>query len=166
MNPWLSRFAVIAVALPACRPSPLVTAPVTTSASTPAQGYAGRGRAIEDADITTALLNALKDDSALSGAVVRVTTWKGIVELSGTAPSLLARERATRHAEILRGVRSVVDRIAVEHAAIEDGALTRDIGEARRECDLARRARRGVGRQRIERGFRRHQRRILAGQRL
>ena len=144
MNPWLSRFAVIAVALPACRPSPLVTAPVTTSASTPAQGYAGRGRAIEDADITTALLNALKDDSALSGAVVRVTTWKGIVELSGTAPSLLARERATRHAEILRGVRSVVDRIAVEHAAIEDGALTRDIGEALERDPATRDAQLGV----------------------
>lgn len=48
MNPWLSRCAVIAVARPACRPSPLVTAPVTTSGSTPAEGSAGRGRTTED----------------------------------------------------------------------------------------------------------------------
>lgn len=129
MSPASLRFvAVSVIALGGCTPSPLVTAPTVTSATAP-EPPAGVARTV-DADITAALARALSGDRALSGAVVHVSTWQGIVELSGTTPSLLARERATLHAEMLRGVRSVVDRLVVEHTRVADGGLARDVRQA------------------------------------
>ena len=54
----------------------------------------------------------------------------GIVELTGSVDNVLAKERATRRAELVKGVRAVSNRIVVRAPAIDDEVLVRDVKEA------------------------------------
>ena len=91
---------------------------------------------IADPDITDQVENAFIFDPAVPFDTLDVTTDKGIVTLTGSVSNLLARDRATRLAETVRGVRSVINRIPVEpvpdHSASElaqavQDALTYDV---------------------------------------
>lgn len=58
---------------------------------------------------------------------IDVKVNRGIVTLSGHAESLLARERATRLTETVRGVRSVVNTVVVEPAVpVPDSEVSTD----------------------------------------
>jgi osmotically-inducible protein OsmY len=77
----------------------------------------GSGHGVEyvaDSAITDRLETEFWFDPAVPFNTVDVSTERGIVSLTGEVNNLLARERATRIAESLRGVRAVVNRIAVE----------------------------------------------------
>ncbi len=69
---------------------------------------------LADTDITEHVESQLFLDPAAPFDTVDVTTSKGIVTLTGTAPSLVGRKRAARIASTVRGVRSVINRIEVE----------------------------------------------------
>jgi hyperosmotically inducible protein len=69
---------------------------------------------VEDAAITTHVNGAIAKDTALSALHVDVDTHEGHVSLSGQAPSIDARDRATRLAAGVDGVKSVDNRLEVK----------------------------------------------------
>ena len=58
---------------------------------------------------------------------VDVSTSQGIVTLSGSVDNLLAKERAVKIAESIRGVRGVIDRITVTPVSRPDADIRKDI---------------------------------------
>jgi len=69
-----------------------------------------------DAEITDAVEDELRDDAAVPAARIDIETADGVVTLTGRVDDLLAKERACRVAQAMRGVRSVVDLVEVrEH---------------------------------------------------
>ncbi len=68
---------------------------------------------IADSDISNHIESEYLFDAGVPMYAIDVRTDKGIVTLTGTVNNLLASERATRIAETVRGVRSVINRINV-----------------------------------------------------
>ena len=85
---------------------------------------------LEAQDITYAIEAELLLDSAVAAHLVDVNTVDGIVTLTGSVDNVLAKERATKIAETVKGVRSVVNNILVKPVVREDSAVERDIREA------------------------------------
>lgn len=71
------------------------------------------GSAVEDAAITASVNAELAKDPKLSSFRIDVDTANGAVKLSGTAPDLESRERATRLASNVKGVTNVDNRLEV-----------------------------------------------------
>ncbi len=71
------------------------------------------GGALSDAGITAGVNAELAKDQALSALRINVDTTAGHVVLRGTAPSTLARERATTLAAAVKGVNSVDNQLEV-----------------------------------------------------
>jgi hyperosmotically inducible protein len=69
--------------------------------------------AARDAAITAAIKTQLSLDNDLSALRIDVDTQRGHVTLGGAAPNTLARERATRIAASVAGVRGVENRLLV-----------------------------------------------------
>lgn len=67
-----------------------------------------------DSAITDKIDDELLIDLAVNSTNVDVSTTAGIVTLTGTADTLLAKERAARIASTVKGVRSVVNRLDVK----------------------------------------------------
>lgn len=67
-----------------------------------------------DQRIADAVENEILYDPAVPLTGIDVTTSEGIVTLNGTVSNLLAKDRATKLATTVRGVRSVVNRLNVE----------------------------------------------------
>ena len=87
--------------------------------------------ALEDAAITDAVENELISDPAVPFDQIDVATADGIVTLTGRVDNILARERAVKIAQVVRGVKSVVDRIEmVPTFARTDIQIEKDIEEA------------------------------------
>lgn len=87
--------------------------------------------AVSDSAITSAINTEYWVDSAVPANQIDVSTQEGIVTLSGSAGSILAKERAQAHAEATVGVRAVVNRINVQPAVIRtDKELIRAIEQA------------------------------------
>ena len=68
---------------------------------------------ITDEEITNAIESELWTDDAVNPNTVDVSTKQGIVTFTGTADSVLAKDRAAAIAETTVGVRGVVNRIEV-----------------------------------------------------
>lgn len=68
---------------------------------------------LADQAITDAVEDELAHDPAIAAVNIDVQTRKGMVTLSGTLSNLLAKERASRIAETVKGVRGVANRIVV-----------------------------------------------------
>jgi osmotically-inducible protein OsmY len=79
-----------------------------------AASHAWSAPVMTDADITVKVEEELLFDSAVPFSAIDVSTTEGVVTLTGVVSHLLAKERATRIAETVRGVRSVVNRIDVK----------------------------------------------------
>jgi osmotically-inducible protein OsmY len=89
---------------------------------------------LDDADITAAIRRELRMDGVADIGAIDVITRDGIVTLAGRVESLLARERAVRVAELVKGVRAVHHRLAVVPRVARDAAALRaDIESALRE---------------------------------
>jgi hyperosmotically inducible periplasmic protein len=69
---------------------------------------------VEDAAITTSVNAELAKDSTLSALSINVDTAAGAVTLRGTAPSAVARERASTLAKDVKGVHSVDNQLLVK----------------------------------------------------
>jgi hypothetical protein len=69
-----------------------------------------------DPQINDAVEDMLLTDSALSNNPIDATTSEGIVTLTGTTDTLMAKERAAKLTETLRGVRGVVNTLFVHYS--------------------------------------------------
>ena len=80
-----------------------------------------------DQAITNAVDHTLLTDSALINNQIDARTDQGIVTLSGTADHLLAKDRATKLAQTIRGVRGVVNTIKHHTPARSDEDIRKDV---------------------------------------
>jgi len=83
-----------------------------------------------DRAINASVENRLLIDSAVPSNYIDITTKDGVVTLSGTAPSLLAKDRATAISQSIRGVRAVVNNISVKAALRTDDEIQGDTESA------------------------------------
>lgn len=84
----------------------------------------------EDADVRDAIERELLLDDATPSHRLDVAVGEGIAELTGEVGNLLAKERATRIAETVKGVRAVVNRVAVLPGTKTDEELAQDVRAA------------------------------------
>ncbi|MBD3343963.1 MAG: BON domain-containing protein [Chitinivibrionales bacterium] len=91
------------------------------------QPLMGQTADIPDNEITAAVNNHLLVDETVSFHMVQVTTNEGIVILSGTVSHLLARDRAARIAESIKGVRSVVNNLEISPVQRSDMEIRTDV---------------------------------------
>ncbi|MBD3384098.1 BON domain-containing protein [candidate division KSB1 bacterium] len=85
---------------------------------------------LNDSDITLAIEAELVLDEAVASHLIDVSTKNGIVTLTGRVDNILNKERATRVAETIKGVRSVINNIEVVTPERSDKALSEDINAA------------------------------------
>jgi osmotically-inducible protein OsmY len=104
----------------------LIVVGMQTLALAPLQA-APTKKAITDSGITAVVERELRLEKGVSPDLIDVSTSEGIVTLSGSAANLLAKERAVRIAESLRGVRGVIDRITVTPVSRPDEDVRKDI---------------------------------------
>jgi len=82
---------------------------------------------IDDNDITWAIESDLMIDPTVTSDAVDVNTVDGIVTLSGTVDNMLAKERAVKIAETIKGVRAVIDRLNVRPTGKSDQDIRNDL---------------------------------------
>ncbi len=86
------------------------------------------GQEMTDQEISDAIEDEMLFDRAVPLNEIDVTTHEGIVTLSGKVGNLVAKQRAGRLAETVRGVRSVVNQIQVDpRTTRSDKAIRNDI---------------------------------------
>lgn len=85
---------------------------------------------LDDKEITLAVDSELAIDDSVPSHFIDVQTENGIVVLSGMVDSLLGRERARKRAELVKGVRSVVNNLVVKPVERSDAAILADIKQA------------------------------------
>jgi osmotically-inducible protein OsmY len=85
---------------------------------------------ITDSGITSVVEKGLKQEKGVVPDDVDVSTSQGIVTLSGSLDNLLAKERAVRIAESIRGVRGVIDQTTVTPISRSDDDINKDIAAA------------------------------------
>lgn len=107
-------------------PAPEAITPPSTTESTRAEPK----QEPTDSEIEAAVERQLFFDQTVARSPIDVSVKLGVVELTGSAPHLLAKERAERLASLVRGVRSVINRIAVDVAQRKDDDIRRDISDA------------------------------------
>jgi osmotically-inducible protein OsmY len=126
----------VLLAIAACKPS---KQPADTPYDRPVRTVAAEGKVevdappepLSDEAIADAIERELLMDRAVPVESVQVVSRRGAVELTGSVDNLLARDRATRIAEVVKGVRRVSNRIAVVPATTRgDDSLRQDIETA------------------------------------
>jgi osmotically-inducible protein OsmY len=88
---------------------------------------------ITDSGITSVVENGLRHEKGVAPNDVDVSTSQDIVTLSGSVDNLLAKKRAVKIAEGIRGVRGVIDRITVTPLSRPDADIRKDIQNALRQ---------------------------------
>ncbi|HVM61098.1 MAG TPA: BON domain-containing protein [Verrucomicrobiae bacterium] len=83
--------------------------------------------AASDTQINDAVEYELLSEKGVSPNLIDVSTSHGVVTLAGSVNDLLAKERAVKIAESVRGVRAVIDRITVTPVSRPDGDIRKDI---------------------------------------
>ncbi|HJX51445.1 MAG TPA: BON domain-containing protein, partial [Polyangia bacterium] len=109
----------------------LIAAGAQVLALSPLQA-ASTKREITDSGITAAVEGGLAFEKGVFPSAVDVSTSQGIVTLSGSVNNLLAKERAIKMAESIRGVRGVIDRTTVTPVSRSDADTRKDIQAALR----------------------------------
>lgn len=92
---------------------------------------------IEDSDINDHVEQEFKFDSAVPFNSIDVKTSEGVVTLSGSVTNLMAKERAKRIAQTVRGVRSVINQIKVDPLLDRSAKKLRDSVEKALMYDAA-----------------------------
>ena len=124
LNEWPQRSAIgrwTAALLMAAGMQTLLLPPI--QAATPQ-------KEITDSGITSVVQEGLTHEKGVVPNDVDVSTSQQIVTLSGSVDNLLAKERAVKIAEGIRGVRGVVDRITVTPVSRPDADIRKDIQTA------------------------------------
>jgi hyperosmotically inducible protein len=106
----VANAAAAAACVGPATPPPLPLAP--TRAEPAALPPVERG-AVADAKIVQVLARELRNDPATAEAGIGVDSEKGIVTLRGSIRARLAKDRALAIAQVVRGIRAIVDRIDV-----------------------------------------------------
>jgi osmotically-inducible protein OsmY len=83
-----------------------------------------------DREISNAVERQFMFHSTTPFHLINVETYDGIVTLSGTVDELLAKDRAVKVAQMVKGVRAVVDEIEVEAPSRSDITLESEIAAA------------------------------------
>lgn len=92
---------------------------------------AAESEQVTDQAISDAVENELLFDQAVSVNNIDITVNQGIVTLTGSVNNVLAKERAERLAETVKGIRAVVNRISVDpYWGRMDWRIERDAEEA------------------------------------
>jgi|GEM_PF-2840165 len=86
-------------------------------------GLSSAREELDDSEITNAVDDQLVEDAATPAWSIDVSTSEGIVTLSGTVSSALAKSRADKVASTVKGVRGIDDDI---ENAYEGGAIVVD----------------------------------------
>jgi osmotically-inducible protein OsmY len=109
-----------------CRPRrAAVTAAAAAMLLLPLCG--GAQEPMSDGAISLAVTERIFDDAAVEDALIDVAVDEGLVTLTGQVTNLMAKERAQRLAETVKGVRAVINRLEVSPTARTDDALEADI---------------------------------------
>lgn len=88
-------------------------------------------RPLDDQDVADAVENELSYDGVVDVNSIEVNVVDGVVELTGICRNLLARERAAEIAELVKGVRSVTNRIVVKPLEMRsDDVVRADVADA------------------------------------
>lgn len=111
-------------ATPLCVSAPVETPPPAAPA------------APTDETIRLAVENEVLRSGVIEGHAIDVISDKGVVTLSGRVHNLFARQIASRLAQRVRGVQSVINEIEIVGVARDDGAIQKDI-EAALQADPA-----------------------------
>ncbi len=91
----------------------------------------GAVRKLNDVNIMETVEKELIMDPAVLLNEIDVTVENGIVTLSGSVDNILAKERAARVTETVKGVRSVINRIDVSPPLLRsDTSIARDVEDA------------------------------------
>jgi osmotically-inducible protein OsmY len=85
---------------------------------------------LKDEDITNAVELELRMDEGVSSHLIDVKTEDGVVTLSGLVDNIIARDRAVKVGQSIRGVRSVIDEIRVKTMDRPDSEISKDIMSA------------------------------------
>lgn len=85
---------------------------------------------VTDDAITAAVEQLFLTQECLSAHLIVVTTQAGVVQLTGTADNLLARDRAEEIALSVRGVHSVVNEVLVGTPGVPDKELNHHLATA------------------------------------
>jgi len=104
----------------------LIAAGIQIPVLTPLRAEATK-KEITDKGITSAVEGGLTFEKGVFPNDVDVSTSQGITTLSGSVDNLLAKDRAVKIAESIRGVRGVVDRIIVTPVSRPDEDIRKDI---------------------------------------
>jgi osmotically-inducible protein OsmY len=130
--PRIIGACLIAASGAACQPSqrtPPLLDTTLTSTERP-KGASTPGPKLADREIVAAIRRELARDPGVAPSDVELEVTDGIVELTGTVDNVLAKERATRRTELVKGVRAVSNRIVVRAPPIDDAVLARDVKDA------------------------------------
>lgn len=92
--------------------------------------YYVRAEGLSDQDISDAVEDKISADRVVPVNNLQIHSALGVVTLTGTVNNVLAKERAAKVAETVRGVKSVVNRIQVKPVRRPDTYLKRDIQHA------------------------------------
>lgn len=111
MHTVLSRAGLIAPML-----ALLAAVPAAGSFSFDAAAAPAGAAEMTDTSIAETVEDQLSIDPAVPAHAIEATAEDGVVTLTGTVSSILAKERAAKVAETVRGVRSVVNAITVRPA--------------------------------------------------
>ncbi|MGE3561472.1 MAG: BON domain-containing protein [Nitrospira sp.] len=87
---------------------------------------------LKDSEISAAIDRSLAGDTMVPHKRIQVSTKDGITTLRGVVPNLVAKDQAVRHAESIKGVRVVVDRLNVRTVRRSDEELSKQVQEALR----------------------------------
>ena len=125
-------FAVFAVS--ACHQATVATRPAApASGATPngadTQTAAAKqpAAALADSDVQAEVSAELARDHKLNQTGIVVAVTSGVVELTGKVDNLISKERSTRIAESVRGVRSVSNRVEISAATRPDQDMQHDV---------------------------------------
>jgi osmotically-inducible protein OsmY len=87
----------------------------------------GHKEELADSRISREVGERLEKDPGVRRQGIMVTTDGGIVQLTGTVPDLLSKERAAGVAEMVRGVRAVIDHLEVSAPDRRDADIEQDV---------------------------------------
>jgi len=102
------------------------TKPQAAATASPAESHV----APADAAVRTAVDSELRKDTKIDHNGLVVTVTDGIVVLTGNVDNALSKNRATRIAEAVRGVRAVDNRLTVTPEKRPDADVERDVKKA------------------------------------
>ncbi len=104
---------VLAAGSVACTRSPAPAPESPTSLRDGESPDAAESGVVPDRSIVRVLIHELNSDPAVARERIRVDSEDGVVTMQGRTSSRLAKDRAVAIAQVVRGVRAIIDRVSV-----------------------------------------------------